>query len=229
MLIQSVTITVPDPAETAGFLANLFDVLPQPSGAGVEVPVGASRLPLVPGPTEPDGYYHLAFDIPENAVADARDLLAARVPILDGGEGGIVTGAPGWESHSVYFNAPGNLNLELIGRHRLPNAITRPFSLSDVLSISEVGIAVDDPVAAARIVQEETGIQPFGEPDGIFAPMGNDDGLLVLVRHGRIWYPTDAQTTTQRPLRVEIDRFSGQFTPGGSCTIVGTRAGERGT
>jgi hypothetical protein len=222
MLIQSVTITVPDPAETAGFLVNLFDVLQQPSGAGVEVPVGASRLTLVQGPTEQDGYYHLAFDIPEDAVADARDLLAARVPILDGREGGIVTGAPGWESHSVYFNAPGNLNLELIGRHRLPNAITRPFSLSDVLSISEVGIAVDDPVAAARIVQEETGIQPFGEPDGMFAPMGNDDGLLVLVRHGRIWYPTDDQTTTKRPLRIQLMGLTGELQLGASCVLTGT-------
>lgn len=221
MHISHVTITVPDPAETAQYLASIFDLPLEMETDGPTLTIGASRLTMLGGPTEPDGYYHLAFEIPENKVFEARDQLAARVPILDGGDNGIVTGAPAWNSHSVYFNAPGNLNLELIGRHRLPNALARPFALSDVLRISEAGVAVDDPLAASHELREQTGLEPFGEPAETFAPMGNDDGLLILVKQGRIWYPTNDQSTTQRPLRIEIDGIDGQLDLGPSCTIVG--------
>src|SRR5690606_34231953 len=149
MHIRHVTISVPDPAETARFLTSLFGFPLDHAHRGESLRLGTSRLSLVEGSMEPNGFYHLAFEIPENTVYAARDLLAARIPILDAGDNGIVAGSPAWDSHSVYFNAPGNLNLELIGRHRLPNAITSPFSLSDILRISEVGVPVENPLVAA--------------------------------------------------------------------------------
>lgn len=209
MHIRHVTISVPDPAETARFLTSLFGFPLDHAHRGESLRLGTSRLSLVEGSMEPNGFYHLAFEIPENTVYAARDLLAARIPILEAGDNGIVAGSPAWDSHSVYFNAPGNLNLELIGRHRLPNAITSPFSLSDILRISEVGVPVEDSLVAARKLQDQTGFIPFGEPSEMFAPVGTDDGLLILVKHGRIWFPTADQTTTRRPLRVEIDGIDG--------------------
>lgn len=222
MHLRQVTLTVPDPAETGRFLARLFGFPLAQEEARTTVTVGPSALTLIAGPTEPDGYYHLAFDIPENAVSQARDLLMAEGLVLDGGDNGVMTGAPVWNSHSVYFNAPGNLNLELIGRHRLQNAIDRPFTLSDIAKISEVGIAVDDPLTAIQHVQERTGLRPFGEPTETFSPIGSDEGLLILVRHGRIWLPTPDQTTTRRPLRIEIDGIGGVIELGTSCVLIGT-------
>lgn len=226
MHIRHVTITVPDPTATAQFLTGLFDLPMEESAEGPTLALGTSRLTLLEGSTEPDGYYHLAFEIPENTVFEARDQLAARVPILDGGDNGIKTAPPLWNAHSMYFNAPGNLNLELIGRHRLPNAIDRPFSLSDILRISELGIPVEDPLATVRMVREQAGLEPFGDPSETFAPVGSDDGLLVIVRQGRIWFPTSDQATTQRPLRIEIDGIDGELDLGPACTVVGAgRAG----
>jgi hypothetical protein len=110
----------------------------------------------------------------------------------------------------------------MIARHRTPTAISRPFALSDILKISEVGIPVEDPIASAHELQERTGVAPFNEPEEMFAPMGSDEGLLILVRLGRIWYPTSDQTTTRRPLRIEIDGIEGELAVGPSCAIVGT-------
>lgn len=227
MHIRHVTLSVPNPAETAAFLAGLFGFPRSHAGYGETLEVGASRLTLHQGPAERNGFYHLAFDIPENAVREARDLLGSRIPVLDGGDDGIMTGLPPWNSHSVYFNAPGNLNLELIGRHRLRNAIDRPFSLADILTISEVGVAVADPLVAVREMHDTAGITPFGEPSETFAPMGSDEGLVILVKHGRIWLPTTDQTTTRRPLRIEIEGIAGEFRLGTTCTIVGSARAAR--
>jgi hypothetical protein len=66
------------------------------------------------------------------------------------------------------------------------------------------------------------GLEPFGEPAENFAPMGSDVGLLVIVKHGRIWYPTTDQTTTRRPLRIEIEGLDGELHLGTSCVLTGT-------
>lgn len=222
MHLRHVTITVPAPAETARFLAGIFGFPVAHGDEGETLTIGSSTLVLVEGPAEQNGYYHLAFDIPEHAVVEARDLLAARVPIFTAGDNGVTTGPPSWNSHSVYFNAPGNLNLELIGRHRLPIAMERPYSLSDVLHISEVGVPVENPLAVVQELRDQAGLEPFGEPSEMFAPVGDDHGLLIVVKHGRTWFPTTDQTTTQRPLRIQIDGFPGELVLGRSCTILGT-------
>jgi catechol 2,3-dioxygenase-like lactoylglutathione lyase family enzyme len=148
MRIRRVTIEVPDPAATATFFREALGASDHEADGAVTVAIGNSLLTLEQGDREPQGYYHLAFDIPENAITQARDLLRHIIGILPAGEDGIITSSPAWQAHSFYFNAPGNLNLELIARHRLPNAISQPFTVADIQRISEVGVAVPDPMAA---------------------------------------------------------------------------------
>lgn len=219
MNIRHVTISVPNPDETARFLVGVFGFSVETGDTGTTLTMGRSTLTLDAGPTEPNGYYHLALSIPENAVEPAHDLLAAHVPLLPASDTGIVSSAPGWDAHSMYFNAPGNLNLELIARHRLPNAIDAPFSLSDILDISEVGVVVDDPIEATRDLQA-VGHAPFGEPSETFAPVGDDHGLLIVVKTGRTWFPTQDQSTTARPLRIGIEGLRSPLSLGTSCTIT---------
>jgi catechol-2,3-dioxygenase len=221
--IHHVTMSVPDPDQTVRFLMGLFGFAVERGDTATTLIVGRSRLTLEAGPAEPDGFYHLAFDIPENVIVPARDLLAAQVPILSASDTWIVSSAPGWDAHSVYFNAPGNLNLELIARHRLPNAIDRPFTLNDLLHISEIGVVVDDTTQATQALQA-VGLAPFGEPLETFAPVGDDEGLLIVVKAGRTWFPTQDQRTTGRPLHVRVEGLSGELQIGTSCTITGVES-----
>src|SRR5690625_5031021 len=122
MYIRHVTIEVPDPEQSARFFVDVLAAHSTDAENTIEIALGHSRLTLRQGDTTPQGYYHLAFDIPENTINEARDLLRARIDILPAGDGGTITAPAHWGAHSVYFNAPGNLNLELIGRHRVPNA-----------------------------------------------------------------------------------------------------------
>lgn len=221
MRIHTLSIVVPEPRETATFCAETLGLPVTHRDDRIEVRIGTSTLIVQQGDAKPDGYYHLAFDIPENTITAARDLLRQRLDILPAGEDGIVTGSDFWNAHSVYFNAPGNLNLELIARHRLPNAISTPFSFADIQNISEVGIPVGDPVDAVARLKRAFGLDPFGKPSETFAPVGSDEGLLIVVKSGRIWFPTSDQPTTTRPLRVDLAGVRGSLSLGDRCTISG--------
>ncbi len=221
MHIDRITLHVPDPEHTARFFGDVLSAHSKDTGNTIEVALGRSRLALQQGEQDPDGYYHLAFDIPGNAIVEARDVLRQRVDILPAGDDGIVTASPEWDASSVYFNAPGNLNLELIARHRLPNTIDRPFAMTDILNISEVGIPVPSTEVALHDLSTAFGLQPFGEPSDAFAPVGSDDGLLIVVKEGRTWFPTDNQQTTSRPLRIELGGVTGHATLGHYCVITG--------
>jgi hypothetical protein len=87
----------------------------------------------------------------------------------------------GWDgARAVYFRDPEQNIGELLAR---PDP--RP-----ELAIAEVGLPVDD-VAAAVGALAELGIEPYRDWDESFAPLGTADGLLIVVRTGRGWFPYD--------------------------------------
>jgi catechol-2,3-dioxygenase len=82
-------------------------------------------------------------------------------------------------ARAVYFRDPEENVVELIAR---PQA--RP-----ELSLAEVGLPVEDVPAAAEALRRGLGIPAYREGDESFAPLGDDDGLLIVVRVGRGWFP----------------------------------------
>src|SRR5919201_46562 len=87
----------------------------------------------------------------------------------------------GWDgARAVYFRDPEENIVELLARPE-----PRP-----ELSIAEVGLPVDD-VPAAVDALATLGLGPYDEWDDTFAPLGDADGLLIVVRPGRAWFPTD--------------------------------------
>lgn len=160
--------------------------------ASFAVRIGASRLQFT---ADPDAAaQHVAFLIPVDSFAGAKAWLQDRVTLYRRDDGDDeFEGPPGWDSRSLYFPGPSGSVLEFIARRRLPHPRrAAPFGAGDILSISEIGIAVDDVRAAARAVTEVTGIGPFAAPPAdVFAALGDDDGLVVLAITGRAWAPTD--------------------------------------
>jgi catechol 2,3-dioxygenase-like lactoylglutathione lyase family enzyme len=82
-------------------------------------------------------------------------------------------------ARAVYFRDPEENVVELIAR---PQA--RP-----ELALAEVGLPVEDVTAAVRVLERELGLHPHDEWGDSFAPLGDDDGLLIVVRVGRGWFP----------------------------------------
>jgi len=205
MFITEVEVAVTDPLGAAAFFADVLELSTDADGDRVQVAVGASRLVLLPGhPTE--GVHHLAFDIPPERFDAHREWLSAKVPLLADADGRTVFEGPeAWHSRSVYFTGPDRMVLELIARRERPRPGT---AVPELVSISEVGIAVDVPLAT-RVVSERLAIEPLGTAGDEFAPMGDHDGLLILVSPGRRWFPALDTFAEPLPLVVRVEVGSG--------------------
>lgn len=134
----------------------------------------------------------------------ARAWLIERVePILvDGSD--VIEGPEGWNSRSVYFLGPEGILLELIARDADAQVPATPGQIPRLLALSEVGIGVPDVAQAVRTLQQNLGLPAF-PPQGLqFAPVGDHDGLVILVDQNRIWFPTQAQQAADGPVTVEL-------------------------
>jgi catechol 2,3-dioxygenase-like lactoylglutathione lyase family enzyme len=147
-------------------------------------------------------YYHFAFTIPENKLPEAKQWIESMVPI--GTEAGAdISFSESWNSHSVYFEDPAGNILELIARHTMSNGVDRPFDAKqDILCISEIGVpTLGVPAAVDRFA--ELGILTYKTRSSDFNPIGDDNGLLMLVETGRRWHFTN-KTAESFPVRLKI-------------------------
>ncbi len=86
-----------------------------------------------------------------------------------------------WDgARAIYFRDPEGNVAELIARPE-----PQP-----ELELAEVGLAVED-VAAAVAALAKLGIEPYRAWGDDFAPLGTTEGLLIVVRRGRGWFPFD--------------------------------------
>jgi len=147
--------------------------------------VGA-RPTFVPGAPTP---HHFAFHTAE------LERWKRRLDVTDEHDFSSWGGA-----RAVYFRDPEENVVELIARPE-----TRP-----ELSLAEVGLPVADVPEAVETLERRLGLRPYDDWDESFAPIGDDDGLLIVVRIGRSWFPVGAPAG-EAPIEV---------------TIAGAREGE---
>lgn len=192
-----------DPAASAAFYR---DVLELPLH-GTRVRAGWSEIELVPA-SGAVGCLHLAFNVPHARFGAAVEWLAARVPLLRDPLGEARFRLDGaWQSESVYFAGPDGAVLELIGRRALDNASPRngPFSGAEIQCLSEVGLPSADVAAVMRSLANHFDARPLGgEASPDFAPLGDHQGLLIVVERQRRWFPERRQLPWARGLRLTV-------------------------
>jgi catechol-2,3-dioxygenase len=201
--IDAVRLRVADLVGAERLFGGLLDLPVTRVATELHVQVGRTRLLLTEGRDGTDGAHHLAFDVPAGVFAAHRDWLAARVPLLANRDGATeFEGPPGWNSRSVYFEGPDRMILELIARrNRSGSAID---AVPGLESISEVGIAVADVPATMAALGREHGLEPYQGVTDEFAPVGDEEGLLILVSEGRPWYPTLTTSAQRLPLTIDV-------------------------
>ncbi|ABS04159.1 Glyoxalase/bleomycin resistance protein/dioxygenase [Kineococcus radiotolerans SRS30216 = ATCC BAA-149] len=244
MRITHVQVPVPDPVASAAFYADVLGVGVSPAaGCGAAraggdantadgvggvggtaglcaraVQLGATTLVLVRDPHADPLMQHLAITVPGDAGRRAHDWLRERVRVLAHAGSTLLEASAGWQAQSVYFRAPDGTVLELIARRRLAGDLgDTAFGPQALLAVSEVGLAVPDVAVAAARLERAFGLRAFGgPPSSSFGAVGDDEGLLVLVRTGRTWFPT--RDAVAGPEEVHV-RISG--TPAGSIDVNG--------
>lgn len=202
MRIEHLTLPVSDLAAVAAYFR---DVLQLPVDGG-RVQVGWSALQLVPAGELPVGGVHLAFNVPHNRFTEAAAWLDARATRQRNAEGQEHFTFEGrWDSESIYFTGPDGLILELIARRRLPaSALHGAFHGSEMTCISEVGLpTVSVAVTQARI-EATFGLEPLSPPTPYFAPMGDDEGLLIVADVTRRWFPEQRSLPNARGVQARL-------------------------
>jgi catechol-2,3-dioxygenase len=91
-----------------------------------------------------------------------------------------------WNAHSLFFLDPAGNVVEYIARHDLKNGDTAPFGWSDILYASEIGLVVDDVTATTAKLTEVSALTPYKASSGEFAAMGDEYGLLLVMKRGRV-------------------------------------------
>ncbi|ABF43849.1 Lactoylglutathione lyase related protein (plasmid) [Deinococcus geothermalis DSM 11300] len=157
------------------------------------------------------GPYHFAFNVPENRFAQARAWLEDRVPLLADPAGETSFHSESWNADMVYFrDTDGNI-AEFIARHTLPAAPGDSFGAADVLGVSELGLPVARVPEAVQDLQKRFGLPVYGKASETFTPLGDEEGLLIVVPVGRGWFPvgTPAQAL---PFELHAVTERGPFT-----------------
>ncbi|WP_169084354.1 VOC family protein [Paenibacillus sp. PL91] len=205
MIIEKLVLVTANAASLQPFYRDIlgFPVIRSEEGS-FTVQAGWSELTFQETDDQSEGehYYHFAFTIPENKLPEAKAWIEAMVPIgTEAGED--VSYSDSWNSHSVYFEDPAGNILELIARHTMNNRVERPFDpKQDIICISEIGVPTSDiPAAAGHLAK--LGLMSYKTTNESFNPIGDDNGLLLVVSTGRRWHFTN-KTAESFPVRVTV-------------------------
>ncbi|MFY0481136.1 VOC family protein [Flavobacterium sp. PLA-1-15] len=156
------------------------------------IKIGSSLLTFKDGTAKPKAVYHLAFNIPQNKLSEAIEWSKNRIELIKQEEAVLIANFESWNANAVYFyDNNGNL-LEFIARKDLDNTQAEVFSSNQLLNISEIGIVTDNPATLGEKFAAEYGLSLFekNQNSEVFTAVGNDNGLLIIVKTNRNWYPT---------------------------------------
>ncbi|MEV6560632.1 VOC family protein [Nocardia sp. NPDC051756] len=208
MKIREVVISTTDLGAAADFYRNVLELPVVVGSDHVTVEIGRSRLVSTRGENFA-GAHHLAFGISPDDFELARKWLGRQVELIAANGSDVIEGPPGWDSRSVYFRGPDGIVLELIAREADAGVPASSGEVPRMLSISEVGIGVPDVQQAVGELAEAYGLDAFTPRLPAFTPVGDHDGLIILVDRERIWFPTDADLPARASVAVRIDAPKG--------------------
>lgn len=190
MRIVSVAFETADLLRAEEFYGGVLGLPTDRADGMLSVQAGSSQLLLARGSPGP-GRQHLAFTIPRLMFDAAKQWTSQRVELLRDADGSDdFETAPHWNAHSLYFPDPEGNILEFIIRRDLPDDRTGLFGPEHIQCISDVGIAADGVPTLAGRLESAFGIRPYGDGVPTFQPVGDIEGLLILVAPGRPWFPT---------------------------------------
>lgn len=165
----------------------------------VSFQAGNSVLKFVENP-QFNSIYHFAFNIPQNKLDEAIEWCKNKVDLIFIEDQNVITNFENWNANAVYFyDNNGNL-LEFIARQDLNNAQNEAFSSKSILNISEIGIVNENPLELGKELIVKHNLEFFSKNDNSenFAAIGDDEGLLIMVKPNRNWYPTQTPSENNR-------------------------------
>lgn len=200
MKLKHIQIETNNIQETAQFYKNVLDLsIIENNTESISIQAGNSILKFIEN-TNFNSIYHFAFNIPENKLEEAIKWCKNKVGLIVIEDESVITNFDNWNANAVYFyDNNGNL-LEFIARHDLNNTQTETFSSKSILNISEIGIVTENPLELGNQLKAEHKLDFFSKNANseFFAAIGDDEGLLIMVKPNRNWYPTQTPSESNK-------------------------------
>ena len=201
--------------ELTGFYSNLMELpVTLNDYRGITIQTGSTKLVFNQAGTA-DPFYHFAINIPANKIEEAKAWLASRVELIwiEQYKNNIADFV-NWHAKSVYFYDPAGNIVELIARFDLDNKADKPFSSSQFLSISEVGLVVkeDELEKTAENLIQQYHLSYFDKQPPLpqFKAIGDDEGLFIIVPDKRNWFPT-SKVSGIFPMKIQFQVSKSQY------------------
>jgi catechol-2,3-dioxygenase len=173
------------------------------SAERLSIRIGASTLTFVRDMTR-QWRYHFAFNILPPHMEQAEAWLKSHTDLITYNDNALIEQSPLWEATSLYYRDPaGNIG-ELIARRRLADNGASHFDVTQIQNICEIGIPSHD-VLSLVAEYNALGIPAFGSGGDTFSAVGDDNGLVIVVKWGRIWFPNTGIPADCLPLALIID------------------------
>ncbi|MDZ4720378.1 MAG: hypothetical protein SH847_18135, partial [Roseiflexaceae bacterium] len=205
MHIQELRLVANDLPELQHFYGDTLGLLAiLDANNTLVITIGSSRLIFTHTAETPGPIYHFAFNIPPHQFDAAANWISQRAPLIADSSGQDRFYSENWDAHNLYFYDPAGNIAELIARHTLPHPTEEPFGAASLLNVSEIGLATAD--VPGLVAQLSTDIQllPYRGTSEIFTAVGDEHGLLIIVAHGRIWYPETGRPALDVPLSIDL-------------------------
>jgi catechol 2,3-dioxygenase-like lactoylglutathione lyase family enzyme len=203
MRIQELILVTPQLATQKAFYGTTLGwpvVTDRPTSFTVQA--GATRLSFKQA--SPTGIYHVAFAIPHNAAGQAKAWLQQRVTLLHK-DGADEFSFANLNAHSFYFSDADSNILEFIMQDEVACDLQDGFGSASVLHVAEIGLPSEDVPALAAMLRQHLDLEPYGGPIAEdFAFMGDRAGYVVLVKTGRLWFPTRTLPATVAPVHMVL-------------------------
>ena len=160
----------------------------------ITIKIGSTELVFKQAGTA-DPFYHLAINIPANKIEEAKSWLIDRVELIWMNDyKSDIADFINWHAKSIYFFDPAGNIVELIARFDLNNTTDKPFSSTQFLSVSEVGLVIKENEFDKSVdnLLKQYNLTYFDKqpPLMLFKAIGDDEGLLIAVPEKRNWFPT---------------------------------------
>jgi catechol 2,3-dioxygenase-like lactoylglutathione lyase family enzyme len=173
--------------EMKGFYKDVLELqITSENKNDFSVQIGSTTLIFKQSEAGLEPFYHFAINIPENKMEEAKSWIQSKVTLNTEEESDEVF-FKSWNAHAIFFEDPSGNILEFIARHNLKNAVEHRFSPDDFISISEIGIVVDEVIPFVRKFNE-LGIPNWRDDSEGLTPVGDENGLFIIVKDGRRWF-----------------------------------------
>ena len=204
MNIHKVELLSVDLVAQKDFYSKILEIPAELTESGLLIQAGTTDILFTQAPSDFDGAYHFAFNIPANQYPAAKNWISSRISLLRDKSGKEDFHSNTWNSDSVYFlDASGNV-LEFIARHTLENAVDGDFDSNQILNVSEIGLPSEDVIGLANTLCSQLGVSGYKqEPNENFTPVGDENGLFILPAKGRIWMPDSGVPAKMLPVKLK--------------------------